>query len=472
MNLRNGRNVFSLTMILASLFFAGYALADGGQTPTTRPAEFGLIQTIRGNAPGLKPEQIKPDKYETGRCETMEGPYLVRAYSKWVYVLDPARHDKGTGGTQLHQFEKAADGTVTYKRDLAIPKELEGLGYNSCPNLLFKPLAAGKCIAYFNNFGWGGNSDLWRFSVDPDTGEMAVIGKTHTAAGPMVMSPDKKFIYISGNKTVQGFSLDDTTGEPAPLAAGLKTYGFNIAIADDGKYVYTVEHESSDEGVKKGNDLQTALVSKRQALKQAGRDSKTQPDDAGLKRKIADLNADIKALEKEWAACDKWYVCTCERDAATGAIGPAKGRVVMAETQDVGLCNRLDFLHVFLAPQGNRVIVAWQDSGYKPHWSAYARNAADGTVRFDCTKADAVWFKMDLVVSPGKTSGYYATYWEGGGVVGSFDWDDKEIYTNHQKLMEGVFQSVDLDPATRTLYAVDMRESKLKVFRLGLGAGK
>ena len=113
----------------------------------------------------------------------------------------------------------------------------------------------------------------------------------------------------------------------------------------------------------------------------------------------------------------------------------------------------------------------WQDGRYDVHWSSYTRNAADGAVCFDSTKAgkDIVWFKQDLVVSSDKKSAFYATYWEGGGLLGSFDWDDKDMYKNRQKILSetsAIFQSVDLDPAARTLYAVDMALNKLLVFRL------
>ena len=448
------------------------ARAEDAQAPAG-PASATLIQTIRGNAPSLKPEQIKTGNVEKGRCESMESPFLVRCYSNWVYVIDPARHGKETGGTQLHQFDKAADGTVTFKRDLPYPKELEACGYNACANLFFRTLPNEEGIAYLSTWGWGGGSALWWFRVDKNTGEMKAVDKTNAPTGAMTLSPDGKFLYLAGEDKLQGFSLNRETGTPTPLPAGPKTYGFNMVLSDDGKFAHTIEHDTTAEVLKQMAQLQAVMTPKQKALKQAERDLRKNPADAEIKKRVEDQRSELGPLEKEMTELrksDNWSVCTRDRDPVTGTIGPARNQTVMAETQELGLCGRRDFLHVVLSPNGTHLLVLWQDGRYDVHWSSYARNAAAGTVRFESTRGkDAVWYKQELVVSPDRKRAYYGTYWEGGGLLGSFEWDEKDMYKNLQKIpAEGdwMFQSVDLDAATRTLYAVDGALSKLMVFRL------
>jgi hypothetical protein len=468
------KEIFQVARSIALAFLGlATARAEDAQAPAGAPASAALIETIRGNTSRLKPEQIKTGNFEKGQCASMEGSFMVRSYSKWVYVVDPARHAKNVGGTQLHQFEKAADGTVAFKRDLPYPKELEGCSYNAMVNLFFMTLPNGNGIAYLSIWGWGGSSPLWWFNVDKSTGEWSAGDKTNAPLGAMTLSPDKKFLYISGENNLQGFSLDRETGAPTPLPAGPKTYGFNMVMSDDGKFAYTVEHDSSAETMKTIGGLQAAVKSKRDALKQTGRDLKKNPEDVDLKKKIEDLQGGMAALEKEMQEArksDNWLVCVHDRDPATGMIGPARSRAVMTETQEPGLCSRRDSLHLVMAPNNKQLFVLWQDDKYDAHWSSYTRNTTDGTVQFDSTKGkNVVWYKQDLVVSPDKKNSFYATYWEGGGILGSFEWDDKEMYKNQQKIPSEtsvIFQSVDLDTTTRTLYAVDMGLSKLLVFKV------
>lgn len=103
---------------------------------------------------------------------------------------------------------------------------------------------------HFMYVGHRSTADLDVLSVDPSTGELAVLGSTVAsgAINAIGIVPNGHYLYVTTGFAVEGFAIDDATGAPQPIPNG--TFATDarpqaLAIDPSGEFAYAPDNLSN-----------------------------------------------------------------------------------------------------------------------------------------------------------------------------------------------------------------------------------
>jgi hypothetical protein len=182
--------------------------------------------------------------------DTMDGPLLVKKFSKWVYVITSDWEQEFSD--YILQFEITPADTLKYLK--AVPLPGNGASYFISKAYVLT-LPSGDGMVYMcNDFNAyrGQSTEIEQWTIDKTTGDWTSTATTTIASGgSMIMSPDHKFLYTVGgpnpNSPVFGFAIDAITGTLSAITSAYSPlmYSYMPRITADGNFFYASGMDSA-----------------------------------------------------------------------------------------------------------------------------------------------------------------------------------------------------------------------------------